>query len=72
MGQEERREADVTSFKCLPADDPRGGILIAWDQDLVTGGAVYQKTYSLSLHVTLRQSNCIVSGAHMEYGLTPP
>lgn len=46
-----------STYKFLPADDTWGGILIAWDQDLVTGGAADQKTYCLSMDVILRQSN---------------
>lgn len=48
-----------STFECLPADDTRGGILIAWDQDLVRTGGVDCKSYSLSVEVTLRQTNTL-------------
>lgn len=45
------------SFQFLPADDTRGGIIVAWDPNLVEGGAADLKTFSLSLEITLRQNN---------------
>jgi hypothetical protein len=49
------------------AHDTRGGILIAWDQDLVWGGAVVLKTYCLSLEGRLKaEQHCVQnhSGRH--------
>lgn len=46
-----------SNFEYLSADDTRGGVLIAWDQDFVSGGAVDCKSYCLSVEITLRQTN---------------
>lgn len=37
----------------------QGGVLIAWDQDLILAEAPIKKTYSISLKLTLRLSNTV-------------
>lgn len=48
---------DCRGFEYLPADNTRGGILVAWDQDWFTGQAPDRKRYSLTLKLTLKLSN---------------
>jgi exonuclease III len=45
------------NFIFLPAEETRGGVLIAWDKDYVDRGAVMREDYNISVQVTLLMSN---------------
>ena len=44
-------------FECIPADETRGGVLIAWDQDFLEGELMDRRLYCLSLKMTLKLEN---------------
>lgn len=44
-------------YEYLQADDTKGGILVAWDQDWISAEGPHRKRYSISLRMTLRISN---------------
>jgi hypothetical protein len=41
----------------IPADETRGGVLIAWDQGFIVGQPVDTKLYCLSVMMTLKLQN---------------
>ena len=45
------------SFEYLPAEQTRGEVLIAWDQDFIRSCSVLKNTYCLSPEVTVIETN---------------
>jgi hypothetical protein len=45
------------SLEYLPADSTRGGIVIAWDTDLVAAGQPVRKDYSVTMELTMKLTN---------------
>lgn len=48
-----------SSYVFLPAQQTRGGILIAWNQDLFASGTTDKKIFCISQRLTLLQTNIV-------------
>jgi hypothetical protein len=44
-------------YEYLEADNTRGGILVAWDQDWMSGELPVKRRYSMSMKMTIKLSN---------------
>jgi exonuclease III len=44
-------------FEYLPAEHTRGGVLVAWNWDLICAGVTSKKRFSLSVNLTMRMTN---------------
>lgn len=47
----------LNNFDYLPAEGVRGGVLIAWDEDLIEACDSTMHEFSLSLQITMKNSN---------------